>query len=192
MEKIRTLFLIVGAAGLIIPALFDFIVNRDPRKAVARQKTAINAAGILGYFILISVLSVLKIGALPRSLIEFEVLAWIGAVLILISSLLNCIGRFQLGKSWSDDIAVFENHHLVTTGVFHYVRHPLFSAIIGLALGIGFLYCNLAVTSLALIVLYPALFFRARAEERVLSAHLPDYAEYMKTVPMFFPGSRRN
>jgi protein-S-isoprenylcysteine O-methyltransferase Ste14 len=191
MNTFRMIFLIIGATGLILPAAMDFIINRHGSRIVARENTLIKAFSILGYFIIIILLASGSFGTVAVTGPAALAIEIAGAVIILASAFLNCIGRYQLGKFWSDDIVVFESHHLITTGVFGHMRHPLFTSLIGLSLGISLLFTNYAVLSGTIILLFPAVFVRARREENMLTRFLPEYKEYKKHVPMFFPTGRR-
>jgi protein-S-isoprenylcysteine O-methyltransferase Ste14 len=75
-------------------------------------------------------------------------LGWMAAALTVIGTGLAIWARVFLGRNWSPRPAVKEQHELVTTGPYAYVRHPIYSgmllAILGTALtgtvfGIGVL-----------------------------------------------------
>lgn len=72
-------------------------------------------------------------------------------------------------------------HAIATTGPYAYVRHPMYAGAILLLLGIPLLlgsWFGLALAP-ALVVAFA---IRAVLEERTLSAHLPDYADYAARV----------
>lgn len=79
-----------------------------------------------------------------------------------------------------------EAHSIVKSGLYKYLRHPLyFSYILGICSNM-FLFNNIYVflISLALIILF---ILRAKFEERLLSTTLEGYIEYKNQTP-FIPG----
>jgi protein-S-isoprenylcysteine O-methyltransferase Ste14 len=76
---------------------------------------------------------------------------------------------------------------LVTVGAYRYIRHPLYSSLLWLALGAYFKRPSLAGTGLMLGSL-AFLILTARVEEGENLEHFgEDYAEYMKKSRMFIP-----
>lgn len=82
----------------------------------------------------------------------------------------------------------FENTaHLVNTGIYRFIRHPMYSSLLLFAWGIYLGYPTIpglpvVVTTTALVVV------AARVEERENLRYFGDeYREYMKTTRMFFP-----
>jgi methanethiol S-methyltransferase len=77
-----------------------------------------------------------------------------------------------------------QQDHLVTSGLYHYVRHPIYS----LGLVIVWLYPLMNsnyfffVTSITLYII-----FGARLEEEKLNKEYPDYDSYRQVTPMFIP-----
>jgi protein-S-isoprenylcysteine O-methyltransferase Ste14 len=80
---------------------------------------------------------------------------------------------------------------LVTTGLYGWVRHPLYTAFLVEAVGISLLMANwfVAVTAGSL---WTLLAMRTRQEERKLIERFGDeYQEYMRRVGRFLPRLRR-
>ena len=76
---------------------------------------------------------------------------------------------------------------LVTTGIYHYIRHPLYSSLLFLTWGIFFKAPGVWGGLLALAATF-FLFTTARADEAECSAFFgPEYREYMKRSRMFVP-----
>lgn len=94
--------------------------------------------------------------------------------------------RRCLGRSWSSNTRLRQDHALVLTGPYRLARHPIYGglliAVIGTAVAIGAWRGVLAV-GLMLI----AMLRRSRIEERRLRATYPDYDAYRCTVARFIP-----
>jgi protein-S-isoprenylcysteine O-methyltransferase Ste14 len=178
---------ILGISGLLFPVILDFSLSKHSRPIVSQEKMRTKAFSILVFFIAEGLLIYLQFGSFWISHLLEKILIISGAIIILIGSLLNCIGRYQLGVFWSDENTVYKDHRLITTGLYAYIRHPLFTALLCLSLGAGMMFCNYVVMIATVAVLAPALYFRSRKEEQLLLKHFKEYADYKKKVSMFFP-----
>jgi len=72
-------------------------------------------------------------------------------------------------------------HHVISTGPYAFVRHPMYSGAVPFMVGIALLLGSWWGTAIAPV--FAILFgLRARIEERTLTAGLPDYADYAARV----------
>ncbi len=79
--------------------------------------------------------------------------------------------------------------YLVREGPYAYIRHPIYLG--NFFIGIGFLLC-LSRINIPLLILFSFLFWVVyylitSAEEKFLEKKFPEYKEYQKRVPRFFP-----
>jgi protein-S-isoprenylcysteine O-methyltransferase Ste14 len=73
------------------------------------------------------------------------------------------------------------DHHVISTGPYAFVRHPMYSGVMLFFLGVPLLVGSW--WGLAIAPLFAVLFaVRARIEERALLAGLPGYADYAARV----------
>jgi protein-S-isoprenylcysteine O-methyltransferase Ste14 len=96
--------------------------------------------------------------------------------------------RIHLGRLWSGAITRKEGHHIVDTGPYGLVRHPIYTGLLAATLTTAAASATpTAIMGLMFIAL--GLWLKARAEERFLSAELgPEaYAAYQRRVPMLVP-----
>jgi len=113
-----------------------------------------------------------------------QVISWI---LLFWATLFAVIGFYQLesrGKPQGD----FENtSKLVTSGIYHWIRHPLYASLFILGFGISFKEITFLNYTLA-ILNAAGMFFTATIEEREMIAKFgEDYNIYMKNSWMFIP-----
>jgi hypothetical protein len=99
-------------------------------------------------------------------------------------------GRLALGRMYnvssSFGAQLYSEHHLVTSGPFAYVRHPMYLGIWLTALGGVALYRTW--TFVFLLTHYPALVIRARHEEEQLAARFgAAWRAYCRQVPRWLP-----
>jgi protein-S-isoprenylcysteine O-methyltransferase Ste14 len=115
--------------------------------------------------------------------------AWLqvaGALLLLISFYLFFL-TFRENPYLSPAVRVQteRGQTVITTGLYHYVRHPMYAAVIPFAAGTTLLLGSWYGLLMALIFII-GLAYRAVQEERVLRAELPGYKEYMGQVKYRF------
>jgi protein-S-isoprenylcysteine O-methyltransferase Ste14 len=78
---------------------------------------------------------------------------------------------------------------LITTGVYRYFRHPIYTAIIAVVVGLFLRKPTLpAVTAGTIVILF--LLLKVQFEEKLLRARYPQYAEYMTTSWGILPWRR--
>ncbi len=115
--------------------------------------------------------------------------AWLqvaGAILLLVSFYLFFL-TFRENPYLSPAVRVQteRGQTVITTGPYRYVRHPMYAAVIPFAAGTALLLGSWYGFLMSLIFVV-AIAFRAVQEERVLSAELPGYGEYMAQVQYRF------
>jgi protein-S-isoprenylcysteine O-methyltransferase Ste14 len=118
------------------------------------------------------------------------VTSWIVAGLAVQSAsfLLAVWARRHLGRNWSGAITAKESHALVRTGPYRRVRHPIYSAMIGMLLGTT-LVSGEVHAFLALAILAIAYIRKIRLEERNLREVFGDeYEEYQRGSWAVIPG----
>lgn len=110
----------------------------------------------------------------------------LGGVLVTASIALHIWARRHLRQFYVERVELQDNHRVIQTGPYAYVRHPIFTTFFGLAFGVAFL--NPSIITLA-VTIYTLWDFTkaAQQEERLLAKSLPDYAVYMERTSRFFP-----
>ena len=95
--------------------------------------------------------------------------------------------RVTLGRNWSAEVTFKEGHELIQSGPYALARHPIYTGLIVMALGTAINYGRASGFGL-LVALCGGLWWKARAEERIMSAHFPDaYAAYKRRVHAIIP-----
>jgi protein-S-isoprenylcysteine O-methyltransferase Ste14 len=94
----------------------------------------------------------------------------------------------DLGKYWSPGLEIKPDHQLVTTGVFKWVRHPMYAAFVAIAIAQVFMLQNWIVGPAFLILAIPFYLHRVKREESQLIRHFGDaYRVYMEETNALFP-----
>ena len=111
---------------------------------------------------------------------------WVGVGLCVVGFSFAVWARLHIGRNWGMPMSLRQDHELVTSGPYAYVRHPIYTgimlAMIGSALAVGVLW-------LLMFALYFAYFIiSARTEERMMLAQFPDaYPAYRRRTRMLIP-----
>jgi protein-S-isoprenylcysteine O-methyltransferase Ste14 len=104
------------------------------------------------------------------------------------SAMLGLLAVRELGKQWSLTARVLDTHELVQSGPFAYVRHPIYSALLGLLLATGLALSTAALTAIAAVVYVAGTLWRASREEALLRGHFgAAYDDYARRVPRLIP-----
>ncbi len=95
--------------------------------------------------------------------------------------------RVALGRNWSAEVTFKEGHELVASGPYGLVRHPIYTGLLLMGLGTAINYGR--VVGFAVFVAVCVAFgWKARLEERIMSAHFPAaYADYRSRVRAIIP-----
>ena len=117
-----------------------------------------------------------------------DAMNWILVALTAAGLLFTWWARIHLGRLWSDLVVKKAGHHVVDTGPYRLVRHPIYSGLIlaafATAIGKG---TSFALLGVAIITL--AFYIKARREERFLRAALGEnaYDAYARKTAMLLP-----
>jgi protein-S-isoprenylcysteine O-methyltransferase Ste14 len=94
--------------------------------------------------------------------------------------------RQFLGRNWSDLVALKQDHRLIQTGPYRWVRHPLYSGLLLAILG-SVLTVNRPTAFWAVPCILAGLWIKSRQEEQLLQSRFPEYGEYRRHVKAFVP-----
>jgi protein-S-isoprenylcysteine O-methyltransferase Ste14 len=99
--------------------------------------------------------------------------------------------RIHLGRLWSDYVVKKAGHHVVDTGPYRLVRHPIYSGLIFAALATA-IEKGTSFAMLGLAILTLAFYIKARREEHFLRAELGEdaYDDYARKTAMLVPFAR--
>jgi protein-S-isoprenylcysteine O-methyltransferase Ste14 len=122
-----------------------------------------------------------------RWLPYFPINAYIGVAIQSSSILLAIWARQHLGDNWSSKVVVFEHQKLVQTGPYRKVRHPIYSAMLGMFLGTAIISGEL-LTLIALAMVTLAYWRKIRVEEQfLLDRYGEEYESYRRRTWYLIP-----
>ncbi len=119
-------------------------------------------------------------------------LAWALVAVVLAGLLFTWWARIHLGRLWSSSVTRKADHHVVDTGPYGIVRHPIYTGII-LSSAATAAMRGTALAWLGACVMTVGWVTKARLEEGFLREQLGEqaYGEYASRVPMLVPFAGR-
>lgn len=123
------------------------------------------------------------------ALLGMPLLRWAGGILIALGAcgLLDSFARFAL-QGLGTPAPLFPARHLVITGLYRYVRNPMYVAVVSLILGQGLVLGNAALIAYGALVWLLFHLFVLGYEEPTLRAKFgSEYSAFCAEVPRWIP-----
>lgn len=183
---LRLAFAVIWIAWLASWMLAALWANRTEKRAPSRETFTYQVA-ILAGAALLAPWTARRLAAAPLWNVGLPGGGALSA-LTLAGLLFTWWARLHLGRLWSGTITRKQGHHIVDTGPYSLVRHPIYSGLITAILASAIA----AATWPALIggaLITVGLWLKARIDERFLTAELGEaaYGAYRRRVPMLVP-----
>ena len=143
---------------------------------------------VTGQVLLMAAVGVAGVGENPgvtgQTLLAFQI---VGASLTVLGVVIAAIAVRDLGTSLTPLPEPKLDAHMVETGIYGYVRHPIYVGVIVAALGWALF--SVSVLSLVFTIVLAVFFdLKSRREEAWLRERYPMYSHYARRVKKFVPG----
>jgi len=181
------IYLLTGL--LLHKAVWEFMKSPQGAAAVP-AKVKSSKAQILSAIKVVILMGIIAQTVLPVMLplsADASVLALPGVAVYTLGLIVALTGRIQLGRNWTDieKSYVKDEHRLVSHGLYHYVRHPIYTGDVLLLLGLELALNSWFVVGVAAIAVYVRR--QAIHEEAKLKQSIPDYDRYCERTSRFVP-----
>ena len=115
---------------------------------------------------------------------------WVGTGIFLSAMWLLWRTHHDLGKNWSQTLEIRKGHQLITSGVYRYVRHPMYAAFLLWGLAQPLLLHNWIAGWSHLVAFLPLYILRVPREEQMMREQFGEaYQAYMaetgRVIPRF-------
>lgn len=91
-----------------------------------------------------------------------------------------------LGKQFTTKVKIVDDHELINTGPYKYMRHPSYTGTMLLILGNALMYGSIWIAILITLAMYLGYQYRIKHEEKALIAHFGEkYIQYKQTTRAF-------
>jgi protein-S-isoprenylcysteine O-methyltransferase Ste14 len=160
-----------------------------PRKQAAGRKAVVRAPASK-WGILLEMLGFALIWAYVRPVgFEKSVPSLIASMILApLSVALGWAAARHLGKQWRFEAALSEDHELVQTGPYRWVRHPIYASMFGMLLATGFAWTWWPMFVAAVIAFVAGTEIRVRAEDRLLAGRFQQsFPAYRSRVRAYIP-----
>jgi protein-S-isoprenylcysteine O-methyltransferase Ste14 len=180
------LIVTVCTVSVLTAVFINFQLARRAHSVRNERPSLVKTGSMLAFFGVVYLIIRCRVGAFEiPALGRWAAIAGLG--LVVVGAAVNLLGRFALGRNWGNQVIVYQDHALVTRGVYRWVRHPLYASLIWMFVGASLVFQNWVALSATLLVFVPAMVYRGKLEERALSAQFPGYGAYRDRTGMFFP-----
>ena len=114
----------------------------------------------------------------------------IGGFLIYVAfALLRYRAIVTLGKYYNLRVAIYEEHSLITHGIYSSIRHPFYLTALLSVISISLIFSSWGGLLLSLVLTVPAIIYRINIEEDFMLRHFgSEYQEYMARTKKLLPG----
>ncbi len=147
---------------------------------------------VVGYFLILNFKFLDRFGvptaALGVILIPPSAPLTVLTVIFLVAGLVIAItARRALAGNWSSQVAIKEGHELITSGLYRYIRNPIYSGMLLMVLGSVLSFGTLS-ACIGFVVVLAGMVLKLRGEERILSEHFGrEYAAYKQHSKALIP-----
>ncbi len=114
-------------------------------------------------------------------------LRWLGVGFCLVGYWLIFWSGLILGRQYSADVTIQEDHHLITRNIYHFIRHPRYLGIMALSLGVSFTFRSW-IGLIASVYFLGMLLYRIKDEEDTMHKEFGvEWDEYCKQTRRLIP-----
>jgi protein-S-isoprenylcysteine O-methyltransferase Ste14 len=184
---------VVAGAWVAFAVVFCRFLRRRPAKRAEHGRDARSQAGfalqILSYAVVLAFMRerfthIASPGQVGDIAVALSTAALAAGSVWLVRSALG-----TLGVQWSLTARVLAGHKLIVAGVYGRVRHPIYTAMLGMLLATGLAASHWGGLLAGLIVFSTGTLIRIHSEERLLRAAFgAEYDDYARRVPAVLPG----
>ena len=109
-------------------------------------------------------------------------LSVLGLIMVTIGFFGTFYSRNYLGKFWTAETSLKNDHQIIDSGPYRIVRHPIYTFALLLYLGTALVFLHWWVLMGVVLASY-AYLVKARSEDQYLQKELPGYEAYAQAVP---------
>lgn len=161
-------------------------VKRNRRAESPATRIPYTILILLAYFLLFD--PQLSLGFLADRFIARSPEAELGGLAVTIAGACFAVwARLTIGRNWSSNVTIKQDHELIQRGPYTFVRHPIYTGILtmtlGTAIAIGEIRCLIG-----LIVAFVSFRIKSRIEERFMTEQFGEkYDAYKAQVKALIP-----
>lgn len=188
MNLIKNLTLVLFIIWILYWRIEDFKSHKE-KKRTRKFSHQILIEKFLVYFTgIILITQLLGISILPIEWFNLA-LEMTGLIIFIAGFLVSVLARISLSSNWSAgyEYQIKKDHELIIKGIYEYIRHPIYLAIILMLVGIELVVGSHLWIAALMITSYVMINW-ANREEKLLTNHFGQkYKNYMKKTKKLIP-----
>lgn len=113
----------------------------------------------------------------------------VGIVIVVCGLLVRWFAIASLKRQFTVDVSIREDHRIVSSGIYRFVRHPAYAGSMLSFLGLGFFFADYLSILTIFLPICSAFLYRIHVEEKTLMATFGDeYRHYCDSTKRLIPG----
>jgi protein-S-isoprenylcysteine O-methyltransferase Ste14 len=198
-SALRIAFWVLLGLVLLMRGYFSLRVRRSGARlmpdeaAIEREGRGAFAFRFVAFFVLIAILILYSLNHPWMAGLSIPLplwLRWAGFGLGLMSLAFWAWTQAALDTQWSAQLQLRRGHRLVTSGPYARVRHPLYTAMIGWAIGVALLTANWVFVLFSVLSIGAMVGRVPREEQMMIEQFGDEYRAYMRKTGRYLPKSR--
>ena len=185
---------VVTLSWIAFAALFVFRRRPPGAREEKRDRSSWNGVMLVavGYLLVWSIRRPIFSPLIPAVPWIDAILSVVGMLVSVLSVSLVLAAVRTLGKQWSVEARLVEDHRLITGGPYAFVRNPIYTGMLGMMASTGIAFSHLWVLAAALAFGWYGTHLRVRREELLLRQRFgEEFEQYARRVPALLPWTRR-
>ncbi|SDI66932.1 methyltransferase family protein [Chryseobacterium jejuense] len=186
MKALQILYILSMIVWFLSEFLYKNMLKsgKDDRKG--KDKSTLNILWLAIPFSIVAAVTISNLSTLPIT--HESWIMYLGEALIIIGIIFRFIIIRSLGKYFTVDVTIKEDHKIKKEGFYKYLRHPSYAFSLLTSLGLGLYLNNWLSLVLAFLPPFLAFAYRIKIEEQALVEQFGDeYIEYRKTTKKLIP-----
>ncbi len=186
MNTLSTLFYISMGAWFVTEFLYKNMLKSGKEDQKNKDKSTLN---ILWLAIPFSIMSAIFISYHTHfTIVDGSWILYLGELLILTGIIFRYMIIRSLGKYFTVDVTIRQDHKIKKEGFYKYLRHPSYAFSLLTSLGLGLYLNNWLSLIFAFVPPFLAFAYRIRIEEQALVEQFGDeYIQYRKNTKKLIP-----
>lgn len=172
-------------------ALFEIVMGIIQNKKANILKSGDKGSALFMYIMMaIGLIISFKIAATPTGRINYD---WntffiIGGIISLTGLIIRITSIITLKQYFTYTVTKIENHKLIESGLYKYIRHPGYLGGLIIMIGVAVSLLNWIAILAMLLSMMTGYIYRIKVEERLLEEHLGEkYKDYQKRTKKLIP-----
>jgi protein-S-isoprenylcysteine O-methyltransferase Ste14 len=112
---------------------------------------------------------------------------WMGVALGIVSFAIYAWSRVTLGKEWSSELRIGEQHLLVTAGPYAWIRHPIYTALLSFLASITLISANWLFVAVLVFSIVDLSLRMPREEQMMIARFGDEYEAYKQRTGRLLP-----